>query len=208
MSRTPPGLVLRPRMVPPGTVPSVVLVPGHLSVGLSVKEGIVIRQVTEADLRAWHADVESLLPLALERLRFDSPRSRWQKVSSVPGMRLFLSGDGDSASRMLILDHLMQSWPLGGIIVACPSPDQFLCIPLDSVEDLDALNVLATATRFAHQIAGNPLSDQVFWNDGSRWHHLSITHVDDTVEIDPPPTFLETVGRLAAVDLAGAIGEA
>lgn len=209
MTPIPPGLTLRPRLLPPdGTHPSVELVAGHLSVGLTVEEGVVIRQVTDADLAAWNTTIEALLPAAVARLRLESPRARWQPVSSVPGMRLFLSGDGESASRMLIMDYLLQSWPLGGVMVACPSADQFLCIPLDSVEDLDALNVMATATKFAHQVARNPLSDQVFWNDGQRWHHLVVRHAEDSVEIDPPASFLETVGRLAAVDLVGTAGEA
>ena len=209
MPTIPPGLTLRPSLLPPGDPASVELVPGHLSVGLTVEASDEdVRPVGEGDLASWKTSIEALMPLALEQLKVESPKPRWQAVSSVPGMRLFLSGDGQSATRMLIIDHLMQSWPLGGVIVACPSPDQFLCIPLDTVEDLDALNVLATATRFAHQVARNPLSDQVFWCDGHRWHHLAVRHGDNHVEIDPPPAFLETVGRLAAVDLVGAAAEA
>lgn len=208
MTPIPPGFTFLPRLVRPGDQPSVEIVAGHLSVGLTVEEGMVVRPVTAEDLEAWSTTVEALLPLALRRLREESPEASWQTVHSVPGMRLFLSGDGQSASRMLIIDHLVQTWPLGGVIVACPSPDQFLCVPLDTVEDLDALNVMATATRFAHQVSRHPLSDQVFWHDGERWHHLEVRHAEDSVEIDPPSAFLETIGRLAAVDLVPVAAEA
>lgn len=209
MHPIPPGLTLRPRLVRPGVAwPSLELVPGHLAVGLTVEEKEAVRQVTSGDLSRWSTSVERLMPLALDQLRLESPRARWQPVSSVPGMKLFLSGDGESASRMLIMGHLLQNWPLGGVIVACPSADQFLCVPLDSVEDLDVLHVMATATRFAHQVAREPLSDQIFWSDGKGWHHLRIRHTDQAVEIDPPDEFLATIGRLAAVDLAGTAAEA
>jgi len=209
MHPLPPGLTLRPRLIRPGGAqPSLELVRDHLAVGLMVEEDDALRRVTVQDLADWRTSLEKLLPLALEQLRQDSPSSRWQPVSSAPGTRLFLSGDGESASRMLIMGHLLQAWPLGGVIVACPSADQFLCVPLDSVEDLEAIHVLATATRFAHQVAREPLSDQVFWNDGSQWHHLLVRHTDQAVEIDPPPEFLATIGRLAAVDLVEAAAEA
>lgn len=208
MPTIPPGLTLRPSLVRPGAPGSIALVPGHLSVALTVQEGDLIRPVLEGDLVVWHATLDALIPPALDQLRADSPKSRWQPVSSVPGLRLFLSSDGQSATRMLILDHLLHSWPLGGVVVACPSEDQFLCVPLDAVEDLEAIHVLATATRFAHQVARNPLSDQVFWNGGARWVHLGVHHGDTAVEIRPPPAFLETVGRLAALDLAGSAAEA
>lgn len=209
MHPIPPGLTLRPRLIRPGGVqPSVELVRDHLAVALVVEEDEAVRQVTARDLAHWSASMDRLLPLALEQLRLESPKARWQPVSSAPGLKMFLSGDGESASRMLIMGHLLQSWPLGGVIVACPSADQFLCVPLDSVEDLEAVHVLATATRFAHQVAREPLSDQVFWSDGNHWHHLLVRHTEDAVEIDPPAEFLATIGRLAAVDLVGAAAEA
>ena len=194
--------------MPPNETPSVPFIDGQLHIGLQVDDGAVVRPVTESDLLEWRTSVEALLPEALQALANDTDWREWQVVHTVPGMELYLAGDGLSSSRMLVLDNLVYAWPLGGIVIAIPSADQLMAVRLDSIDDLDALNVMVTAAFYAHGQAEKGLTDQVFWNDGERWRHLRVVHGSTLVEIDPPAAFVEAVGRLAAMDMVATAGEA
>jgi len=203
-----PGTRILPRLVPPNSGPSVPFIDGQLHIGLQLDDGTTVRPVTEADLLRWHTSIEALLPAAIAALSKDTHWREWQIVHTVPGMELYLAGDGVSASRMLILDHLVHAWPLGGMVVAVPSSDQLMAVRLDSAADLDALNVMVTAAHFARSQSEDGLSDQVFWHDGTRWHHLKVFHGQATVAIDPPVAFVENIGRLTAMDMVLSVGEA
>jgi len=197
-----------PRLVSPTEQPSVPFIDGQLHIGLQIDDGTIVRPVTEADLLEWRTSIEALLPKAIAELAVDTDWRDWQVVHTVPGMELYLAGDGLSSSRMLVLERLVHAWPLGGVVIAVPSSDQLMAVRLDSVVDLDALNVMVTAAHYAKSQSNTGLSDQVYWNDGKRWHHLRVVHKETTVEIDPPAAFVDTVGRLAAMDMVVAAGEA
>ncbi len=197
-----------PQFVSPTHQPSVPFIEGQLNIGLVVDDGVVTRPVTETDLLQWRTSIEALLPDAIATLADDTDWRDWQVVHTVPGMELYLAGDGLSSSRMLVLDRLVHAWPLGGVVVAVPSADQLMAVRLDSVADLDALNVMVTAAGYANNQSDAGLSDQVFWHDGERWHHMRVVHDTMTVEIDPPTAFVDAIGRLAAMDMVMAAGEA
>ena len=203
-----PRTRILPRLVSPTVRPSVPFIDGQLHIGLQIDDGTTVRPVTDADLLSWRTSIEALLPNAVERLGEDTNWRDWQVVHTVPGMELYLAGDGVSASRMLILDQLVHAWPLGGMVVAVPSTDQLMAVRLDSAADLDALNIMVTAAHYARSQSDTGLSDQIFWNDGQRWHHLQVIHGDTSVAIDPPLAFVQSIGRLTAMDMIVAAGEA
>jgi hypothetical protein len=197
-----------PRLVSPTEQPSVPFIDGQLHIGLLVDDGVVVRPVTENDLLIWRTSIEALMPKAIEALGSNTDWRDWQAVHTVPGMELYLAGDGLSSSRMLIMEQLVHAWPFGGVVVAVPSADQLMAVRLDSVSDLDALNVMVTAAHYASIQSENGLSDQVFWHDGERWHHLDVVHNLRSVEIDPPAAFMDAIGHLAAMGMVMAAGEA
>ena len=203
-----PGARVLPLLVSPTACPSEPFLDGQLHIGLQLDDGTTRRRITEADLLHAKTSIAALLPKALAALRTDTSWKDWQVVHTVPGMEAYLAGDGVSASRLLIFDQLVHAWPLGGVVVAVPAADQLLAVRLDSTADLDALNVMVTAAHYAHSQSACGLSDQIFWHDGERWHHLPVVHTEVSVAIDPPPTFMETIGRLAAMEMVGAAGEA
>jgi hypothetical protein len=203
-----PGTRVLPRLVLPTDQPSVPFLDGQLHIGLQLDDGTTRRPVTEADLLHARTSIDALLPRALAALRADTNWRDWQVVHTVPGMEAYLAGDGVSASRLLIFDHLVHAWPLGGVVVAVPASDQLMAVRLDSTADLDALNVMVTAAHYACTQSDRGLSDQVFWNDGERWHHLSVVHGNASIAIEPPSEFMEAIGRLAAMEMVGAVAEA
>ncbi len=203
-----PAMPLRPVLCGPGDEPSAPVVPGLLHVGLTLDEGDGTRRVTHGDLAAWGVTLDALLPLALERLAAESPVAGWHPVEPVPGLALYQALDGHSSARMLVLDRMLDDWPLGGVVVTVPSADQLMAVPLHAIDDLDALNVMVTAAQLAHGASDAPLSDQAFWTDGTRWEHVQVTHHDDTVQVVLPPQARLGITRLAALGMVAAAGEA
>lgn len=204
-----PAMPLRPVLCGPDEQPSLPLVDGLLHVGLTVDEGTSLRRVTAEDLTSWNATIEQLVPIAMERLASESRKSDWLGVDTVPGMALYQSGDGQSSSRMLVLDRLVDDWPLAGVVVVVPSPDQLIAVPLAEMDDLDALNVMVTAARIVFDNEGEAgLTDQAFWTDGSSWHHVRVEHDGDHTQVFLPPLAQAGVARLAAMGLVATAGEA
>lgn len=208
MTSTLLAMPLRPRLIGPEAPLSVAFVPGHLHVALTVDDGAGPRPVTEADLTAWGTTVEQLLPMAINRLRRESRINDWQPIDTVPGMSTLVTGDGAAAARMLCISDLVGDWPLGGIIVVAPTPDQLLAVALHDVSDIEALNVMISAAQFAHMGAEEPLSNQAFWTDGHGWEHVAIRHCESEVDVSLPDALRDRLGHLAAMGMVAIAGEA
>ena len=116
---------------------------------------------------------DELMAPALAHLRHIVPDRPWIPVETVPGLRIAWAPDGLAASRALILRDLFDPFPLEGVIVALPAPDQLLCVALE------------------------PLTDQVFWCEGQTLHTVPIRRTEDEVVANPPPELLQAFERLA-----------
>lgn len=184
------------------------LVPGQLFLTLHYELGDALRPVTAQDLARWGVTQSELFEHGLDRLHDTTSGEDWQRVDTVPGMAVLLTPDGAAASRLAVFERLVEEWPLGGYVVGTPSANQLFVVPLDSVTDLDGLQVLVNAVHYACTMASVALTDQIFWHDGAGWRHIGVTHDSEDVRMTPPPAFLENVGRLAAMDMVAAAGEA
>lgn len=184
------------------------LVRGHLHLAVAQEVDGSYVMLTAADLVATGLDADETYELALSMLRQTTSRADVRPVDTLPGLMLVLSQDGLAASRMALLPELLGKAALGGVVVAVPSPDQLLCVPLESARALDALQVMASALAHALDSLENPLSDQLFWYDGLRWIPLTVIHGEDEVTVMPPPGFVRTMNRLASMDLVRVAGEA
>lgn len=144
---------------------------------------------------------------ALANLRRHSTPEMWHPVQAAGGrLRAFLTGDNFAASRMLIIRELIDPWPFGGVVAIVPEPGALLCLPLDTLEAIDSLSILATAAHVGSRCPQHGLSDQLFWHDGEEWKHLAVTHGEDNIEVHPPDGFLENMERLASLELGAAVG--
>jgi hypothetical protein len=183
-------------------------VPGQLDIGLVTDGPDGVRSVEARDLRRWAVAPEELMPLALDNLRVRSSIASWYPLRAVPGMLVYLAGDGHAAARLLLLKELLHPWPLGGVLVSVPTPDQLLVVPMDDLDNLAAFHVLVQSSHLAHQLGREPVTDQVFWFDGDTWSHVTVNHLEDTVEVVPPPRFLRMVEHLASLKMTPVEGEA
>lgn len=199
---------LLPRVARPGGLPGYDLVPGQLSVGLVVDSPGGVHTVDERDLSRWSASQESLAAQALDNLRQRSSTDNWYSLRAVPGMLVYLAGDGHAAARLLLLKELLNPWPLGGVLVSVPTPDQLLVVPLDDLEHLSTVQVLVQSGQLAHSLGREPVTDQLFWFDGEKFAHMVVNHSEDAVEVLPPPGFLAMVEKLASLGMTAQPGEA
>jgi hypothetical protein len=196
-------------LTPSATPLSKELVRGHLHVSVAVPddEGNHV-PLTEAEIALSPLSREEIFDLAMSDLRRTASRADLRAVDTLPGLYLYVARDGLAASRMALLEDLIDTTGLGGAVVAVPTPEQLLCVPLDSAHALDTLQVLASALGHALENSEDPLSDQLFWFDGARWIPLVVIHGEEEVTVLPTPAFVRTMNRLAAMDLVRVAGEA
>jgi hypothetical protein len=196
-------------LTPAPTTLSRELVRGHLYVSVAApgEDGRCV-PLTDAEIALSPLSRGELMDLAMSDLRRTATRADLRPVDTLPGLYFYVARDGLAASRMALLEDLIDTSGLGGAVVAVPTPDQLLCVPLDSAHALDTLQVLASALGHALEVSDDPLSDQLFWFDGTRWIPLAVIHGEEEVTVLPTPAFVRTMNRLAAMDLVRVAGEA
>jgi hypothetical protein len=201
-------LGLLPKLKRPDGTPGLTLIPDQLQVGIVLAAFDDEVPITGDDLEAWGVTFDEAYAAALSNLRGRSSRNQLQDVDTVPGMAMYLPGRTDAASRALILDDLLEHFPAEGVLFAAPTTDQLLIVPLYDMDSLSAIRVLVTATHLATQNCTWPLSNQLFWTDGTEITHIQVVHETDNVDILAPPEFLAAVERLASMSLVAVAGEA
>ncbi len=181
------------------------LVEGHLYESVAVDEDGSLTPLTLAELTD---SPENLLESVSDLVRSTTAPADVLPVDTLPGLFVLVSDDGLAASRMRILPDLIKPPPLGGVVVAVPGPEQLMCVPMLSAGSIDALQILASALGHAATHRDFVLSDQLFWFDGELWIPVPVTYGDTDITVLPPPAFVATVNRLAAMDLVQLAGEA
>jgi hypothetical protein len=184
------------------------MVPGHLWLTVGIERNGAAEPLTSAEVDKLGLDDDALFSIAMSKLRQTTARADLRPVDTLPGLYFQVAPDGLAASRMVLVPDLMGPEPYGGLVVAVPSQDQLLCVPLRSARALDALQVLASALGHALNAAHEVLSDQLYWYDGKRWIPITVVHGSEEVTVLPPPAFVRTMNRLAAMDLVQVAGEA
>jgi hypothetical protein len=157
---------------------------------------------------AWGQQVDELMAGAHANLEAATQVGGWQPVGPIAGLYAFLAPDGLSASRILNLRDFINPWPAGGVLVAVPTPDQLLAVPLNTNEAMHVIPILVNAAQAAAQAASNPLTDQLFWHDGTELLHIAVVHTASTVRLDPPQAFLDALESLTANAVVPSVGEA
>jgi len=199
---------LLPRIQLPGDEFALSLIPDQLDVAVCWTDETGIHSVTAEMLTEWNLSLEDTLQLAVWNLRRLTHQSQWEAIPTVNGLYGYNALDGLSASRMLCLDTLLRPWPMEGVLISAPTPNQLLVVPLTDIEALNALRVLVLAGDTAVRVGTNPLSNQVFWFDGAQWEIITVEHMDESVELHPSPRFVEALERLTAITLVSAAAEA
>ena len=208
MTIHPPSRDLRILLSDRPTEVSRELVQNQLFVGVAVDRGGTPEPVTYEELDGMQISPPRALELAMNNLRRVSAAGDLRPVDALPGLLVLRVSDGQAASRLAVLPELIDPMPFGGVVAAVPEPGQLLCVPMDSVRAIDALQALASAVGHAEATRDRLLSDQLFWFDGHRWRPILVEHGDEDITVLPPPDFLEMMGRVASMDLVRVAGEA
>ena len=199
---------LLPRLQSPREDSSAVFVSDQLEVGLVRSNARETVEVTAEDVASWGVSMQHAFDVAFDNLRKRSSKARWQEVDTVPGMSIYLPGDGDAASRALIVSEIMDV-PPEGLMFAVPTHDQLVVVRLADADALEAMRVLVNVAHLASATGPKPLTDQLFWHDGEKVVHVPVRHGDDdNVDIVPPPGLLEAVERIVSASLLPAAVEA
>jgi hypothetical protein len=198
---------IRPRLVPPGTALSRPLVSGHVHLGLVLHGDQGEVPVDRAMLEAMGCTVDEAFAEAFEWLRRSEGGDELHPVDTVPGMYFLTTHDEQTASRMAVLPDRIA--PLGGILAAVPGSNQLLCVPVESMDTVDALRVMASAVGAAHGHSGAPVSDQLFWHDGRHWHVVTLERDEaGDVTVLPPSAFFDRMRQIASMEMVRVVGEA
>lgn len=197
---------LRPRLVPPGTPLSRPLVPGHVHLGLGLHTDRGTVPVDDDLLVAMGLTVEEAFREAAAFLDAESSELL-RPVDTVPGMFFATCDDDQTASRMAALPR--RTTPLGGWLVAVPGANQLLCIPVDSMDAVEALRVMASSVGPAFHHAGRPISDQIFWHDGASWSVVRVERDEvGDLTVLPPSSFFDRMRQVASMAFVHEAAEA
>ncbi len=168
-----------------------------LEVNVVVDEPQTVWYVRDKHLHEWNVTLEALMSLAVENLRRNTSPSQLRPIGQIPGVLACATGDSYDAARLLVLKDLVVPWPREGVLAAAPTRDLLLCVRLDSMEAVRAMNPML---GFAQHLAGREgyaITGHGLWFDGTSWEYFPTRVRDKAIEAFPPPRFVEALNRLA-----------
>lgn len=135
------------------------------------------------------------LKLALDNLRSRSDPSGFEVIHDDSGLLICNVADAYDSSRALLLDALLPVSLADGYFVAVPCRDQLLVLPVTSTA-LGFIHLLKMECERAFRSEPYPISAEVFWVRGDRWHPFRVAVEGERVLLGPPQEFAEVLERL------------
>lgn len=185
-----------------------VLVPHHLYVGVCWISHDGLRRVTQEMLDFWGTEFHVVSDIAYWNLRRKTPANGWTEIAMVNGLHTYVAKDKLSSSRLLCLRDLVRPWPFEGVLIAVPTHDQLLVLPMEGLDILQSMRIMVLAGDTARENGTNPLSDQLYWYDGDTWEWLKIQNNQNQIEIQPSARFMDALERITAINLVPTAAEA
>ena len=184
------------------------LIPDQLYVAVGFKSHEGLTRVTQEHLQFWDTHFHVVLEISQWNLRRKTPANGWTDIVTVDGLSAYVAKDGLSSSRVLCLQDLVRPWPFEGVLIAMPTRDQLLVLPLDRLDVLQSMRIMVLAGDTARENGTHPLSDQLFWFDGEQWEWIQVSHLRNQIEIQPSGRFMDALERITAVNLVPVAAEA
>lgn len=199
---------LFPKVSRPGAVQTGLCVTANLGVELVLRTGEDEQVVGETDLEAWGVTAIEAASHAVENLRAVADEGTdWMELPSAPFIYALFAEDGDAASRMLVLDELLDV-PISGVLVAVPTQGQLVILPLTHYEVLEDLPTMVIGAQLAARASSTPLSTQLFFFDGAEWTTLEVDDEPGETKVHPSPGLARALETLASQSLAPLVAEA
>ncbi|MCO4746085.1 MAG: hypothetical protein KC912_14915 [Proteobacteria bacterium] len=197
-----------PRVGPPDAAQTGLCVTPELGVELVLRDGGDPIVVTHEHLLDWGVSPVTAAAIAVENLRTIADDDiDWLELPQAPFLYALYAEDGDAASRLLVLEDLIDV-PLSGVLVAVPTRGQLICLPLTHYEVLDDLPAMVIGAQLAARANRNALSTQLFFFDGKSWTTLAVEDTPGEAQIYPSPGFAAALEVLVSQSLAPLVAEA
>lgn len=197
-----------PRVDRPEAVLSELCVTAELGVDLILCVDGVEIPVHPRTLEQWGVAPLDAAATAVANLREEADEgTEWLELPSSPSLFALYAEDGDAASRLLVLEDLIDV-PMAGVLVAVPTRKQLVVLPLTDYEDLQDLSTLVLGAQLAARASRRPLSTQLFYFDGTSWTTLQVKDEPGETQILPSPGLAAALEVLAAQSLAPVAAEA
>ncbi len=167
-----------------------------LQINIVVDEAETVWYIRQKHLDEWKTTLGELLPVALENLRKRSPPSLLRPVEKLPGILACETGDSYDAARMLILKDVVSPWPKEGVVAAVPVRDLLLCVRLDSIDALRAMNPMFAFAQHVASSGAYDITGHALWFDGTTWEYVPTSVSEKKVSVYAPDRFVEMLNRL------------
>ncbi len=156
---------------------------------------------TEGMITASGRPGEEWLEHALDNLRERSPEDCFQVIHEDSGMMMCNVADAYDSSRALLLEDLLPDEYPNGCLIALPSRDQLLALPVDrpSLAFAHLMKVLAERN---YKTAPYAITDDVYWVREGVWRLFPMDVQGDKVTLQPPEEFIEILNTLMPDDEA------
>lgn len=177
------------------------IVPGCLYFGVFWQGPTGPQRVTARVLKQWDKTFASIIEIAKWNLRRKTPATGWTEIDTIGGLYTYFAKDGFASSRALCLEDLVRPWPFEGVLVSCPTRDQLYVLPMNYIEVLQAMRVMVLAGNVSRIEGAVPLSNQLYWYDGTTWEQIQIVHRSEQIEIQPSTRFMDALERITAVNM-------
>src|SRR5262249_21217209 len=129
------------------------------------------------------------LEKALANLRTRTPADCFEVLHEESGLLLCSVGDAYDSSRSLLLDALLPGDPALGFLIALPSRDELLVLPV-AARALPHVHLLKFLAEKNYPIAPYPITQAVYWVQNGVWRPFPIEIRQDKVVLEPPDEFL------------------
>jgi len=154
---------------------------------------------TEPMIAASGKPGEEWLQRALANLRKRTPPDCLQSIHDESGMMMCNVADAYDSSRALLLEDLLPSDYPNGCLIALPSRDQLLALPVDrgALAFAHLMKVLAERN---YRSAPYAISEDVFWVREGVWRVFPMDVQGDKVTLQPPEEFMDIVSEFLPED--------
>ncbi|HXG11006.1 MAG TPA: hypothetical protein VNK04_14705 [Gemmataceae bacterium] len=170
-----------------------------LTINLVIDHPETMSYVTEQMVADSGRPGEEWLERALANLRARTPADCLSPIHEESGMLLCSVADAYDSARALLLDTLLPETHDLGCLVALPSRDELLVLPI-TAKALPYLHLMKVLADKNFKTSPYAITDEVYWVRQGTWRLFPIELRGKDLVVRPPPEFVEVLDQLIPDD--------